>query len=213
MRMERIRWQWGLSAVVAVALVAAVPALAGSGCCPSKAAKAAEGVSADASAASCPATKAACAKDKAKCDKKSCDKPCSKKDAKSDEATSAEATDSQPRPTITGSALKALLDAKVPVVVADARSGKYDDGRRIPTAISLNAGSSEEEITKVIPNKDTLVVTYCANPKCPASSKLASHLTSLGYKNVIELPEGIDGWVAAGYTVEKPERHTSAQPY
>jgi len=109
-------------------------------------------------------------------------------------------------PTLTVEALAAIIDAKSPVVLLDARSGKWDDGRRIPGAKSLNAGSKDEEIAGVLPAKDALVVTYCSNPKCQASPELAKRLRELGYKNVIELPAGIDGWEAAGRKIEKIEK-------
>lgn len=106
-------------------------------------------------------------------------------------------------PTVTVDALAAMIDAKTPLVILDARSGKWDDGRRIPGAKSLNAGSKETEIASVLPDKNALVVTYCSNPKCPASPQLAKRLRELGYKSVIELPAGIDGWAAAGRKIEK----------
>ncbi|HAE41273.1 MAG TPA: sulfurtransferase, partial [Candidatus Riflebacteria bacterium] len=84
----------------------------------------------------------------------------------------------------------------------DARSGKYDDGKRIADALSLNAESKPEEVSKVLPKKDALIVTYCANLKCPASNALYNHLKSLGYTNLIEYPEGIQGWIEAGNPVK-----------
>jgi len=104
--------------------------------------------------------------------------------------------------TINPAGLAALLKAGTAVVVLDARSGKYDDGRRVPGAKSLTDKATPEEAAKLIPAKDTLVVTYCANLKCPASSRLARHLHDLGYSNVVEMPEGIDGWTAEGRTVD-----------
>jgi rhodanese-related sulfurtransferase len=104
--------------------------------------------------------------------------------------------------TITPAGLGALLQARTSLVVLDARSGKYDDGRRVPGAKSLTDQATAEEVAKLVPAKDALIVTYCANPKCPASPKLAQHLRSLGYSNIVEMPEGIDGWVAEGRAVE-----------
>ncbi|HMM60116.1 MAG TPA: rhodanese-like domain-containing protein, partial [Candidatus Rifleibacterium sp.] len=72
-------------------------------------------------------------------------------------------------------------------------------------ALSLNAESKAEEIAKVLPNKESLIVTYCANLNCPASHKLYTHLKSLGYTNLSEYTEGIDGWVAAGNPVNAPK--------
>ncbi len=105
--------------------------------------------------------------------------------------------------TINPAGLAALLQSGAKVVVLDARSGKFDDGRRLPGAKSLTDQATAEQAAAVIPSRDTLVVTYCANPKCQASPKLAKHLQGLGYTNVVELPEGIDGWVGEGRAVEK----------
>lgn len=104
--------------------------------------------------------------------------------------------------TLNTSALKTLMDTGIPLVILDARSGQWDDGTRIPGALSLNAESKAEEIAKIIPTKESLVVTYCSNLKCPASDMLYKHLKSLGYTNVIEYPEGIQGWKEAGHQVK-----------
>ncbi len=93
-------------------------------------------------------------------------------------------------------------DSGVPLTILDARSGQYDDGKRIPGALSLNAESKPEEIAKVLPNKEGLIITYCANLKCPASDMLYKHLKSLGYSNLLEYPEGIQGWIEAGNPVK-----------
>jgi rhodanese-related sulfurtransferase len=101
------------------------------------------------------------------------------------------------------SGLKALLGSGVNVTVLDARSGKYYDGRRIPGAASLSPKATAEEAAGAIPSKDALVVTYCSNLKCQASNMLATQLKGLGYKNVIEYPNGIAGWADAGLEVEQ----------
>ena len=103
-------------------------------------------------------------------------------------------------------ALKSLIESKVPVIILDARTGKSDDGERITGAKSLSPEAKTEEISKVIPAKDALVVTYCAGLKCPASHKLYEHLKSKGYKNLMEFPEGIEGWKGAGQPVEKGKK-------
>jgi len=105
--------------------------------------------------------------------------------------------------TINTAGLAILLRARVPLVVLDARSGKFDDGRRISGAKTLSATATAAQAAALIKTKDALVVTYCSNLKCPASSYLAKRLKTLGYTNVIEYPHGIDGWAAAGNTVAK----------
>ena len=141
----------------------------------------------------CPAGKAktcktACPVAKAKACPAGCTKPCCQK------AETAE---------IQTHALQALLNAGISVTVLDARSGKWDDGRRIPSAKSLAPGSNAKAAAAVIPSKDSLVVTYCSGVKCPASRMLAATLKSHGYKNVLEYPVGIAGWAERGNLIEK----------
>lgn len=95
--------------------------------------------------------------------------------------------------------LAALMRAGVSMTLLDARAGAADDGRRLPGAKSLSPAASAEEAAALISSKDTLVVTYCAGVKCPASRKLAARLREMGYKNVLEYPQGIEGWVGSGH--------------
>jgi rhodanese-related sulfurtransferase len=106
--------------------------------------------------------------------------------------------------TIDTPALKVLLGAKVPLKVVDARGAEVD--QKIPGALALRADVDDETIAKALPEKDGLIVTYCASLACPASHMLATRLAKLGYRNVIEYPKGIKGWVEDGGEVEKVER-------
>ena len=99
--------------------------------------------------------------------------------------------------------LATMLQADAVPVLLDARGDKYDDGRRIPGAETLTPDATLKEIKAAIPDKDSLVVAYCANPQCPASSQLRKRLNKLGYENVLELPAGIDRWDKAGHKVKK----------
>ncbi len=106
-----------------------------------------------------------------------------------------------PMAEINTSALKALTDSGTKLTLIDARTGKFDDGRRIANAIALSPEAKENEIQATLPNKEALIVSYCANLKCPASRQLAARLTALGYKHVLEYPQGIEGWLSEGYPV------------
>ena len=108
-------------------------------------------------------------------------------------------------PYINIAVLENIIESNVPMVLLDARSGKWDDKSRIPGAQSLNDKSTREEVEKIIKTKDTLVVTYCSNLKCPASNRLYIHLKKLGYKNVLEYPFGIQAWLEAGNDIEMDE--------
>lgn len=103
---------------------------------------------------------------------------------------------------ITTAVLKTLLEANAAVVL-DARSGKWDDGKRVPGASSLSPNATAEGAADLIPSKDALVVTYCSSTRCSASSMLARRLRELGYKNILEYPVGIAGWIEGGNDVEQ----------
>ena len=102
---------------------------------------------------------------------------------------------------INTTALKSLINSGVKLTLVDARTGKFDDGRRIANAINLSPEATEAEIHNALPSKEALIVSYCANLKCPASKTLASKLTALGYTHVLEYPQGIEGWVSEGNLV------------
>ncbi len=106
-------------------------------------------------------------------------------------------------PEINAAALRALMNSGEHMHIFDARTGKYDDGRRVPGAGNLSPMARPERVAGVLHGKDDLIVTYCSNLKCPASRALADGLRKMGYRNVIEYPQGIDGWAEAGYPVQK----------
>ncbi len=101
--------------------------------------------------------------------------------------------------------LENMIESNIPMVLVDARSGKWDDKSRIPGALSLNDKSTKDEVIGKIKSKDALVVTYCSSLKCVASNKLYIHLKKLGYKNGLEYPCGSQGWLEAGNDIEMDE--------
>jgi len=96
--------------------------------------------------------------------------------------------------------MTAVVKSKSATVV-DAR-GKKAQKAHIPGAKTLSSQSSAAEIKKALPDKNAEVVTYCASTSCGASATLAGKLRKMGYKNVREYPEGIQGWQKAGNKVE-----------
>ncbi len=108
--------------------------------------------------------------------------------------------------TLDSAALKALMTAKTPLVLVDARTPKWDDGRRIPGALYVPADSDDAAIAKALPDKNAMIVAYCSNLKCPASKMLAEKLVKSGYKNVVKYPDGLEGWIAAGNAVTEARK-------
>jgi rhodanese-related sulfurtransferase len=98
-------------------------------------------------------------------------------------------------------ALAALIASGVPLVILDARSAKWDDGKRIASAVTLTADATDEQAAKVIPSKQSLIVVYCSNVHCSASSHLAKRLSDLGYMHILKYEAGIQEWANSGHPV------------
>ena len=118
-----------------------------------------------------------------------------------------------PTATLSTSTLKVLLDAKILVVLLDARAGgKWDDGRRLPGAKPLPPNATAQQAAAAIGSTDALVVTYCGGPKCPLSHRLFERLKGFGYKNLLEYPGGIAGWFGPAEKAKKPARPKALLP-
>jgi len=107
--------------------------------------------------------------------------------------------------------LATLVRSDVPLVILDARAGEYDDGRRIPGAHIVAPDISKDALEKLVPDKNSLIVTYCGGVTCPLSSKLADRLREFGYHNILEYPVGIAGWAEAGYAIDQVQETDIAQ--
>ena len=94
-----------------------------------------------------------------------------------------------------------LLAAKLDVVLVDARTPKWDDGKRIASAKNLTPESSDTEVEAALGPKDSFVITYCGSKQCPLSHKMADRIKELGYNNTLVYSEGMAGWTNAGNPV------------
>ena len=188
----------------AVALVVALSMQAAWACACGCAAKKTEAKS-DVAKATCAtkcATKSACTK------KSACATKCAKKSACATKSSCTKGVCTKGDAaamykTIDTKGLKAAMAGKN-LVLLDARSGKYDDGRRIPGAKQLAANADDKTIASVVgADKNAKIITYCSNTKCPAGAMLAKRLMKAGYTNVSKYPVGIAGWVEGGNKVNK----------
>jgi len=99
--------------------------------------------------------------------------------------------------------LEALIKAKIPMSVVDARTDQWFDGTIITGAQRLPMDATKEVVEKTLPNKNQLVVVYCAGEGCPASKMLAKRLEEEGYANVIDYHGGIHEWTSHHKPTEK----------
>ena len=102
---------------------------------------------------------------------------------------------------ITPFALKALMDGQQSLHIIDVREADELSSGRIPTAIHLSKGVIERDIEKQISDPQAPIVVYCSGGfRC---ALVANSLQNIGYTNVSSLDTGLQGWLDAGYPLEK----------
>jgi rhodanese-related sulfurtransferase len=101
-------------------------------------------------------------------------------------------------PTLRSDAVKRLLDVKEPVVLVDMRKPAEYRAGHLPGAISLPMAELERRYREI--PKAARVVLYC---QCPLEEmgSVYSFLSSLGYRNLVVLEDGFEGWFKSQYPV------------
>lgn len=94
---------------------------------------------------------------------------------------------------------KIYSEDKLKYTLVDVRpQSSYNHGH-IPGAKSLFVGGIPlEEIGQALPNKDQVVIVYCASQKCNMSHFAALKLMNAGYKKVFDFKGGIYEWLLKG---------------
>ncbi|WP_054814767.1 rhodanese-like domain-containing protein [Nocardia arizonensis] len=88
------------------------------------------------------------------------------------------------------------------VTVVDALGAEYYAKAHLPGALNLIEADVETLAPQILPDKSAAIVTYCSNPACPNSGRVAAALEALGYTNVRKYREGIQDWTEAGLPIE-----------
>lgn len=114
---------------------------------------------------------------------------------------------------ITTTDLLQLIAVDKSLTIIDARGTKgLEKTGIIPGAKNVPATDvTEENLTKLGLNKASSLVFYCSGLTCSASKIGAEKAFQLGYTNVYEYSEGIEGWVNAGNKAEKFTANTSVK--
>lgn len=112
---------------------------------------------------------------------------------------------------ITTADLLQLITADKSVTIIDARATKgLEKTGIIPGAKNVPATDvTEENLAKLGLTKASSVVFYCSGLTCSASKIGAEKASQLGYTNVYEYSEGLEGWVKAGNKAEKFAANTA----
>jgi rhodanese-related sulfurtransferase len=86
-----------------------------------------------------------------------------------------------------------LVDALAPMAYAMSH---------LPGAINITPEWIDDRARRRIPDRNTEIVVYCADPECDASTTVAKRLIELGYTNVLHYAAGKRDWVQAGLPLE-----------
>jgi rhodanese-related sulfurtransferase len=105
--------------------------------------------------------------------------------------------------TIERDEIKRLLDEGRPVTIVEALPEKYWKHSHLPGALNLPHDRVRELAPSLLPDKDALIVVYCANEPCRNSAIASAELEAMGYRNVREYVGGKQDWGDAGLPVEK----------
>jgi rhodanese-related sulfurtransferase len=112
-------------------------------------------------------------------------------------------------PVISREELRSLI-AVGAVTVVDALGGEYYAQQHLPGAIPLVEDDVDTLATAVLPNKAAPIVTYCSNPACANSTRVADRLVRLGYTDVRKYEAGIQDWVEARLPTESSAVQTAS---
>ena len=88
-------------------------------------------------------------------------------------------------------------EAAEPLVIVDARDEVQYGREHIPGAVNIpyvdiRAGAN-------LPALDSRIVLYCSDKDCPISQYAYEALRTIGYTNLYDMREGIQGWKDEGY--------------
>ena len=99
-------------------------------------------------------------------------------------------------PEISQADLQAAIQAGKVTLIDCNGTHSYKE-HHIPGAI--NFAADQGHLAQLLPaDKNALIVSYCANPKCPMFKDGADAAQALGYHNIRHFAPGIQGWIQAG---------------
>ena len=104
--------------------------------------------------------------------------------------------------TISREQIKHKLDAGEPLIIVEALPERYFVAEHLPGAINLPHDQVRELAPALLPDKDAMIVVYCANTTCQNSSIATHSLQQMGYINSYEYVEGKQHWIEASLPIE-----------
>jgi rhodanese-related sulfurtransferase len=99
--------------------------------------------------------------------------------------------------------LQAKLVSETRPILVEALPEESYANSHIPGAVNIPKDQIDTLAPRLLKDKSSEIVVYCANTECQASTEVAERLVELGYTNVSDFEAGKKGWLEAGLPVEK----------
>ena len=99
--------------------------------------------------------------------------------------------------------VNAMLEENREFYLIDVREDREWVQGFIAGAIHLGKGIIERDISRVVTNKDELIVLYCQGGF--RSALAGENIKKMGYKNVLSMSGGFNEWVNNNFAVDKPQ--------
>ena len=104
--------------------------------------------------------------------------------------------------TIKREQIKEYLDHGKPLIIVEALPQKYYEAEHLPGALNMPHDEIKLIAPTSLPDKEAIIVVYCASTECRNSRIATETLQKMGYTNVFEYVEGKQHWLQANYPVE-----------
>lgn len=105
---------------------------------------------------------------------------------------------------VTTAQLKDMIDNKEDFALLEVLGPETFAEYHIPTAVNVPVDDTfEDNVQKVVTDKNKKTVVYCRDIECHASDKARRRMEALGYTDVWEYHNGKAGWKAAGLPIEQ----------
>lgn len=111
---------------------------------------------------------------------------------------------------VTRDELQVRLQANSGLVLLEALPEKYFNDWHLPGARHFPHDEARVLAPRVVPDRATEIVVYCASSTCQNSHVAANVLQQIGYTDVSVYAGGKQDWSDAGLPVEKGEAKVSA---
>lgn len=102
-------------------------------------------------------------------------------------------------PAVTTPTLVSLMTAGAPVALIDCRPADALAEPRIPGSMVFVAGWNHGNIAARFPGKDILMILYDGGA-VSVRGEVRRQLSEAGFSNILQYPDGIQGWTGAGQT-------------